>query len=695
MLRVLVLATLLLAPLNGQAPGRPMTPHDVVSLRQVTQMALSPDGETIAFTISVPRAPADGDGAAFRELHVMDYDIGTSRALVGGEVSVSDPVFTPDGTAVLALERRGDDAVRRVWSHPLDGSAPTALSPAGVAVSAFALAGDGAHLAFLSRRKKDDEAAELASRGFDQIVFEEDQRPVEMWLMRSADRALRRIALDGSVHEIAWAPDHETVVFTMAPTPAIDDRYMRRDLYAVHLPTNATRRLADVPGKFGVFAVSPNGRRVAYTAGRDLHDPSASSLYVVGMKGGWSTSLTPPDFEGEIRDVEWYRDDVLLAMATEGCHRTLFLQPAGGGNRLTILPRGKLALEAFAVEPKNARLATIAHTADHPREVYTFDLSDHSDELATMVRGDEPNEEVLQHCLEHLGRRTDCNPTLAEMARGEQEVIRYAARDGLEIEGLIIKPVGYEEGKRYPLICVIHGGPESQFLDGWVTRYATPGHMGAARGYLQFLPNYRSSTGRGVAFSKMGQGDAAGAEFTDVLDGIDHLVEAGLADPERVGITGGSYGGYFSAWGATRYSERFRAAVMFVGVSNQLSKVGTTDIPQESWASHWKVRPWEAPELYLERSPILYTPNANTPLLILHGKDDPRVSPTQSVELYRWLKIKGDVPVRLVLYPREGHGNRRHASQLDYALRAMRWWDHFLAGDGEDLPPSRVEYDRR
>jgi dipeptidyl aminopeptidase/acylaminoacyl peptidase len=215
----------------------------------------------------------------------------------------------------------------------------------------------------------------------------------------------------------------------------------------------------------------------------------------------------------------------------------------------------------------------------------------------------------------------------------------------------------------------------------------------AGRGFAVFYPNYRGSTGRGVAFSKLDQGDAAGAEFDDLVDGVDHLVEMGLVDRDRVGITGGSYGGFASAWGATYYSERYAAAVAFVGITDQISKSGTTDIPDEMSLVHWLSRPWEKWDFYRERSPVYHVEKARTPILILHGKKDPRVHPAQSLELYRYLKSYGKVPVRLVFYPEEKHGNRRAAARFDYSLRLVRWMEHYLLGPGGDPPPYALDYE--
>ena len=195
-----------------------------------------------------------------------------------------------------------------------------------------------------------------------------------------------------------------------------------------------------------------------------------------------------------------------------------------------------------------------------------------------------------------------------------------------------------------------------------------------------------------MAFSKLDHGDFAGKEFDDLVDGVDHLVSVGLVDKAKVGVTGGSYGGYATAWCSTYHTQHFAAGVMFVGISDCVSKVGTTDISEEMMLVHLRKRLWDDWNFFLERSPIRHVEKAQTPLLILHGKEDPRVHTSQSLELYRHLKVLGQTPVRLVLYPGEGHGNRRAASRFDYTLRMMQWLEHYLQGPGGSPPPYELQY---
>jgi dipeptidyl aminopeptidase/acylaminoacyl peptidase len=193
-----------------------------------------------------------------------------------------------------------------------------------------------------------------------------------------------------------------------------------------------------------------------------------------------------------------------------------------------------------------------------------------------------------------------------------------------------------------------------------------------------------------VRFSKLSQGDPAGREFDDLVDGIRRLGRTQRIDPARVGITGGSYGGFATAWGATRLTKHFRAGVMFVGVTNLVSKGLTTDAPVENVAVHLRSDPWSLQRWRLTRSPIAYVEGARTPLLIAGGTRDTRVHPSESLQLYRALKMLDQAPVRYVRYPGEGHGNRHAAARDDYTRRLIRWMKHFIIDEATGLPPREL-----
>jgi dipeptidyl aminopeptidase/acylaminoacyl peptidase len=343
-------------------------------------------------------------------------------------------------------------------------------------------------------------------------------------------------------------------------------------------------------------------------------------------------------------------------------------QDGSGHETLLKEQEGPILNEFSTVNGK--RTAFVADAAQHPAEVFF------------MEEGDQKPR-----------RLTYNNPVLQEVDFGNQEMVTYEASDGREIQGVLVRPVNEDPNKRYPLLTVVHGGPEAHYDMGWLTDYDEPAQVMAARGYAVFYPNYRGSTGRGIEFLKSSQGDLAGKEFDDIVDGVDYLIEQGLVHEDKVGVTGGSYGGYATAWLSTKYSDRFAAGAMFVGVSDNISKWGTSDIPQELYLVHTRERIWENWDFYLKRSPIYHTDKAQTPLLILHGKEDTRVNPGQSYEMYRYLKVRSEVPVRLVLYPGEGHGNSKASSKYDFQLRLLRWMDHYLKGPGGEKPDDELNYE--
>ncbi|MXY18156.1 MAG: S9 family peptidase [Acidobacteria bacterium] len=397
----------------------------------------------------------------------------------------------------------------------------------------------------------------------------------------------------------------------------------------------------------------------------DRNDPAPGRLMVVGADGGAPRDLLP-GLEAHVATLDWQDDGTLIYVVDIGAETELAAIAADGSNQRTLLPAGEVVLRSIDAAA-GGQTVLVAHTPRHPTELYT------------LASGS-------------AARRTTSNEWLADLRFAEQTVVKHKARDGLALEGILIYPLDYERGRRYPLILVPHGGPESHDQNGWLTGYLSFGQVAAARGIAVFYPNYRGSTGRGVAFSKISQADATGPEFDDLVDAVDHLIEIGLGDGDRVGISGASYGGYASAWGTTYYSERFAASIPFVGISNAISKMGTTDIPQEMYDVHHRKWLWEDWEYFEKASPIFYATRNRTPTLILHGEEDPRVHHSQSLELYRTLKLLDQAPVRLVFYPGEGHGNARSAARLDYALRTLRWMEHYLTGPGGDPPDPDVDY---
>lgn len=656
---------------SGQSNG--YTKEDAVRRKTVLSARMSPDGQNIAYVLNVPRDPYDeDDGPAWTELHVVGTDGEDSRPFLSGEINVSRVEWAPDGRTISFLAKRGEEEFKSIYAISVDGGEARRIVQHTADISAYSWSPDGARLAFLATEQKDPDREALEDKGFAAQVFEEDIHPVRIWIAAVSSTEVaseaKMLDLEGSASELHWGPIGNRLAVAIAPTPLIDDHYMRRRVHVVDADTGSTLVQLDNPGKLGVVAWSPDGEHLAMVSAEDLNDPKEGRLMIAPASGGELRDLVP-GLEGDVVSFTFRDNQKIVYIAHSGVESYVAEVGFDGRGSRTLIEPGGPIWRWISIDRGSERAAIRADSPVHPDEVFSWSMTSSTPK-----------------------RVTDSNPWLAELELAKQEVVTYSARDGLQIEGLLIRPHGEKEGQRYPLILVVHGGPESHYSNGWITRYSSPGQFAATAGYAVFYPNYRGSTGRGVEFSKLDQADYAGAEFDDLVDGVRHLVEIGLVDGDRVGVTGGSYGGFASAWCATALTEHFAAAVMNVGISDQISKFGTTDIPNEMFLVHARRWPWEYWDWFRERSPVYYSPQARTPILILHGKDDTRVHPSQSMILYRFLKTLGNVPVRLVLYPGEGHGNRKAAGRLDYSMRLMRWMDHYLKGPGGEPPPWRLEH---
>lgn len=640
----------------GTDSGNGMTIADVMRVEACASVQVSPDGARLAYLVNVPRTLDDEAGPAYSELHVAEVASGSSRPFVTGKVSVRSPRWSPDGRRIGFLAKRGSDTTAQVWVIPVDGGEARRVTDAETDVLAFAFHPDGTQLFYVAQSPKTAREKELDKRGYGFVFVEENLRHRNLYLQPLAGGEAKQLTDDLTVWALEPTPDGQAVVFAASPANLVDQQYMAQQLYVLDLAGGARRQLTHHQGKLGNFAVAPDGRHVAFTGAREMRDHAPSQALVVPLAGGPARNLTPPGFRGHVEGVAWRDPATLLVLTAEGVWNNLRLVPVGGGTWEVVL-KGEAAgvvVEAPAVSRDGRLVAFVGSSASVPGEVFLWRPGQLPQQLTTR------------------------NPWLAERRLARQEVIRYRARDGVEIEGVLVYPLGFQTGQRYPLIVSVHGGPEAHNSNGWVTRYLDPAQVLAAKGYLVFLPNYRASTGYGVEFALAGYGDPAGKEFDDIADGIRYLVEVGLADGARVGLGGGSYGGYAAAWFATYYTELVRAVTMFVGISDLVAKVGTTDIPLEDQLVHIGKPLEEVWELLRQRSPITWAHRSKTAVLILHGDADTRVHPSQSLAMYRRLKMNGHPAARLVFYPGEGHGNAKQTGRLDVLCRHLAWYDHYV-----------------
>ena len=634
-----------------------VTPEHIAELTAVTGSVISEDGNYIAYTVSAPADPYEDNASNRTELYLLDVEEGTTRPFyTSGSIGALD--FRPGTNTLSFLTQRSGDATRSLYEVPLDGGEAVKIFSYERNILSYTWHNDGNHIAFTAF---DTPESSNSSLPYQALVFEENQTQRRAYISNVAREGHipHQIQVDGSVYMIEWGPDGSQLAISAAPTSTVDDSYMAQQVFVIDYESREVVAEINNEGKIGQVIWSPNGQRLALRAGADINDPTDGRILIVSSQGG-VPQLIDADFEGKYEQILWEDENRIHFLASESTSSLLGSINFNGSEKETAFYANAHAISSFS-RVSNGDLSFVASTPAHPNEVFYIASSP----------GSVPE------------RMTYNNNWINSVELGRQEVVTYRTRDDqFSIDGILIYPVGYDGSGSVPMITVVHGGPEAHYGNGWLTSYSSPGQMAAAEGYALFYPNYRGSTGRGIEFVYSSQADLAGKEFDDIVDGVDYLIERGIADPERIGVTGGSYGGYASAWMSTYYSDRFAAAVMFVGISNNLSFWGTSDIPEELYLVHSRERMWQSDARwldYLKRSPVYWVSRAQTPILIMHGAADTRVHPAQSLELYRHLKVrKPDVPARLVWYPGEGHGNSRAAAKYDYSLRMMEWFDTYL-----------------
>lgn len=665
--RTLLVLLLLLAPIISQAEV--LTAEALLGLKQAGTAVLSPNGTMIAYTIDIPRQANDEAGASYTELHIYFRDSRESKGFITGKVKIGSPAWSPDSKTIACIMKRGDKAQPQVWTIRIDGGEAQQATHAETGVLSFRWHPSGTMVGYIAELPRSARTRALESKGYGFITYEENLRPRTLFVTDLVGSGSPRPISRGlNVWSFEFAPDGRSVAVGASPRNLIDESYMFQKIYRMSLQDTTSTVIYTPAGKLGPYAFSPDGSKLAVAAAAQRSDNQVSHGYVVDLASGLVRSVTPDKFRGHTSWVGWKDDRTVLCRSGEGVDATLATVRADGSDRTVVLSSASNGITFGSVSciPGVKAMAFVGQSATSPGDLYVW------------VPGD-PVERI-----------TTLNPSLNKTELGTQSVVRYTSRDGVPLEGLLITPVGYEKGRKYPLIVVVHGGPEYHWSNSWLTSYGEPGQVFAGKGYVVFYPNYRSSTGYGVEFAASGLGDPAGREFDDIADGIDHLAAEGIADRERVGLGGGSYGGYAAAWFATYYTRYVRAVVMFVGVSDLISRNSTTDIAYEELFVHSGKPLEEMWDLALKRSPVFWAKQSSTATLICGGADDPRVPPTQSVELFRRMKMNDHPAVRLIQYPGEQHGNARQPGRRDVLFRTLDWYDWYVRDAkplGGGMPP--------
>ena len=702
-----------------QSDKRPMNFLDVQLIRSAASLAVSPDGRWVLYTLSVPdwkearsttdiwlvsaergvssqrqltftKDKSEGspawsiDGSFFvfssnrdapasaasqNQLYMMRPDGGESRKITDAKDGVAQFAFSRDGKWLVYAAGKAED--RQLWVLPVAGidSVPASqLTKHDTPIGNWQLSRDGARAFFLAPDSVDRDDRERREKKFTATVRNQPMPPNSLWMIDLGSRQEKRLTNDATISVSSFTLSDDG---RWAGVRAIrNDRYARNvteegingDLWLVNVASGKVERLTN-NGDIGEANLSfaPDGKTIAFTAANDFKYFRDSRVFVRGIEDAGATWREIGDgYDGDV-SVGWWSDDsktIYFADGVRATNQLLSVDVASG--KVTQDTREKASLSVSRDEVSKRLLITYADPKT-PTSHFTVtrfeDLADRS----------------------KWTRLTDANPQVAGFALGDAEEVVWKSRDGKMVGGVLVKPVGYRAGQRYPLIVAIHGGPASADVLGFNGGYGSQVYAGD--GYAVLLPNYRGSTNYGEQHRLDIVGDYFRKGYEDIMTGVDHLIRAGIVDSARMGVLGWSAGGHWSNWILT-HTDRFRAISSGAGTSNWISMYAQSDVQRNRQFYLGDRLPYEDFDAYWNQSPIKYVSAAKTPTMIHVVEGDPRVPSPQSVELHMALKKLG-VPTELYMYPGQSHGIPDPRNQLVKSVSEMAWMDYYVRGIGK------------
>ncbi len=646
-----------------------MRPRDLLRIRFVSDPALSPDGRRVAFVVTVLSEDHD---EYLSTIWIVDVNGGEPRRFTAGPKRDTEPRWSPDGRWLAFISEREDKKKGQLYVMPADGGEAVRLTDLRHGVSDPAWSPDGTRLAFIARlggweepddpkeKEKSKPPREISTLKYkfngEGFVYD---RPPHVFVVAAAGGEMKQITdgdyVDG---DPAWCPDGQLICFVSARHENRDYDNVA-DVWVVSAQGGEPRRVTDSAGPVALPAFSPDGGTVAYLGHRHPNEAGRNTrLFVVPRDGGPSTCLTPeldrtcPPFFDRVGPL-WAGDGQWLVFAVEdsGDVAVYRVSPTQAG--ATRIITGERQVTGLSIAPGCAQVVFTATDAVSPPEVFVCDLDGTGERRLT-----------------DLNRQWKADTRLSRPERFRFE------RDGKQVDSWVMKPTGFEPGRRYPALLSVHGGPHTQYGHRFFDEF----QVYAGAGYAVIFTNPRGSQGYGEEFTRAVIGDWGGGDYEDVMAGLEATLQRyDFVDPARLGVIGGSYGGFMTSW-IVGHTDRFKAACSERAVNNAYSMFGTSDIGHYFQEQESGNLPWDNMKGYIERSPLTYVPNITTPLLILHAEDDLRCPMEQAEQLFVALK-KLRRQVRFVRFPDENHemsrsGKPRH--RLERFRIILEWFDKYL-----------------
>lgn len=632
-IRALALAGLLIL-LGSQfcgLSGRALTIEELVKMKILSHPRLSPDAKQVVFQVRI----ADMEESRYQQdIYLLDLASRDTRPLAFSPADEESPEWSPDGSEIAFLSDRSfensdsGESIAQIWLLPVSGGEAKKLTESDESIGDFQFSTDGRYIYYLTSAPKSAELKRLEQsnedRKTDLLLVDRFRPRKEFWRYDLKTEAASCVYRgDPGIDQFDLSPSGKFIVFRSNQT-GDPDRWADYNIYLLNIADSSSSLLADLGNEETEPRFSPDNSKVAFLAPQNpKYSFSQEELYLVDVQSRDTTILTADLLLG-VENFCWRKSgDGLVVNVHAGAYSGLYQIPLLTGN-ITPLLSGNYLVDAMDCD--NDSLAVVYETRTTAEEIGLLPLGSRT-----------------------IFKATDLNEIPDDVTLPEQDLVTYRSADGTEIEAVLLKPVNFDQTRTYPAVIYVHGGPSWRVVDVMDARFF---QSLAANGYVVLAPNFRGSIGYYADFNLADVGDLGGGDFQDIMAGLDYLVATGYVDPARVGITGGSYGGYMTNWAITQ-TDRFAAAISEYGIFNFFTDYGGSIYAY--WDREYLGNYWDSDSLYLKYSPFRYVKNVKTPVLIMHGDEDPNTFITNSLEMYRALLDQGKV-VEFVRFPREKHG---------------------------------------
>ena len=679
----LIICLLLAAISAGVAfAQRGITPEDYYSFEFASDPNLSPDGKLVAYVVTKIDRTQNR-----RNSSIWMVAVDGSKApwqFTTSPQSANSPRWSPDGKSLAFLSSRPAEAGAtganpeqprsQVYLLSMTGGEARRITNLKNGVSVFRWSPNGDRLIVVSRVGPSDSRAENKDRSdvrhyknqsykFNDTGWFDDRR-THFWIVDLAAVSAKQITQgdDWNDSDPQWSPDGTHIAFVSNRTGREFDEDRNSDVWVIAADGSGLTKISDHDEADNNPRWSPDGKMIAFTG--ELHERDHPKIWLAPATGGKASVLAVDDLDLIPGSPEWSADGKAIYFET-GVKGENHLFRADLQSRSTQqVTKGPRAVRNVDFNWPTRRIVYTANDFKHLDDIYVADQ-------------DGRNERKLTNLNDNLWKQFQ----LAEVER-----FTYKSADDWDVDGFFVRPIGWQEGKKYPVILSIHGGPAGQYGVDWYHEF----QVYAAKGYAVVFTNPRGSTGYGQKFERGISGEWGGKDYQDVMNGLDAaLKKYPWLDSERMGVTGGSYGGFMTNW-ILGHTDRFKAAVTLRSISNFISDEGTRD-GSYGHSPDFGGNVFDRQDFFWERSPLKYAKNVKTPTLILHSDNDFRVPLEQGEQWFRALKHFG-VTTEIVMFPRENH-NLTRTGEPKHLVESLNWqlywFDRFVNGNTTALPPDQ------